>query len=241
MIQFMSKIRVDNIPQVVKLPSVKLIKYKLEDQNESVILKYCGIIPYAVYDSSIYLLLGKEIEILGWESSNKWSDFGGSPDENDYNDSKTSQVTDTILLSLDEMISASSREAYEETMGFIGTQAEIIEKIKKKGRILILNDSGAFICLLPIEYDINMPHYFNACYSYFTRCTMEHPHLQYKYVLSCPKGYMEKCEMRWVSLSEIKNVISVYKKDDASEQIYRKSFLKSISTIIDMNLTEFMI
>lgn len=209
-----------------------LIMSKIDDMN----FRYGGIIPYAIVDDEkghhIYILLGKEINILDWPASGKWSDFGGGPEIID-------KTCDDVLLSVDDMINVASRESYEELMGFIGSKEEIQENIKNRGIPIILNESRVFICLLEIKYNIDMPTYFNNTYKYITRCAKEHPRLKYKFIESCPKGYLEKSEIKWFELSEIKKTIELFKMDDQSHYIYRTSFMKSMIKILDMNLLTF--
>ena len=69
-----------------------------------------GILPYTNYKGSIYFLLGRD-------SDNKWSDFGGS--------SLKGETTYQTAI----------REGYEELNGVLGTKYEL-EKIVNKNKIM---------------------------------------------------------------------------------------------------------
>ena len=66
-----------------------------------------GILPLAVFRSSIYLLLGQE------RHNNLWSDFGGSSLEGET-------IYQTAI-----------REGYEETNGFLGEKNEMYKNVEK--------------------------------------------------------------------------------------------------------------
>lgn len=61
------------------------------------------------------------------------------------------------------------------------------------------------------------------------KCTKNHPTITgFKYIPSCPEGYNEKIEMKWVSVTEIKAAIN----SSDSNGLYRRSFLKSMELIL---------
>ncbi|CAH6418138.1 Hypothetical protein HVR_LOCUS10 [uncultured virus] len=181
--------------------------------------KYTGITPYS-YDEhgSITFLLGRESIIPGWSESGKWSDFGGSPDH------ETENVLDSAV-----------RECFEETMGILGCQQTLKDKLQTCSQIVITNDkSSAMIYLMPIEYDTNLPIHFNRIYNYLTKCSQDHPSWKgFRYIPSCPEGYYEKIEMKWVTINTIKNAII------SNDESYRKSFLNSMKVIVSQEKHSF--
>lgn len=213
----------------------------VDHNNQRIPIKYCGVLPYSAHNSEIYFLLGKEISVKGWLASNKWSDFGGAPQLNDKKkikkDSDSKQIIQQdskqiIQLSIEDLINASAREGYEESMGFLGSLNDMINLIKNRGKTLLIKSHQAFICLLPIEFDIKLPVHFKNNFDYLNRCAVEHPQLKYKYIPTC-EGYLEKSEVKWLSYDQLISDLSI------SIDLYRESFIKSIKHIL-MTESEFL-
>ena len=100
-----------------------------------------GIIPIAVYNKQLYVLLGKEAK---GRDKGKYDAFGGGPNKED----KTPR--DTAL-----------REGYEESMGFFGS----LSYIQKNMKLLMPDLDTDFI--LKIEYSPHtLPKLFNDVYKY---------------------------------------------------------------------------
>ncbi len=79
------------------------------------IMVFVGVLPYSVSPDGItYYLLGKESYAENYKDSGKWSGFGGKL-----------ELTDV------DIYDGMAREAYEESMGFIGERLEIYDKIYK--------------------------------------------------------------------------------------------------------------
>lgn len=97
-----------------------------------------GILPVAIHNKKIYLLLGKE------KDTHVWSDFGGGKENNETH------------------IETACREGAEELNGFIGSQTSIKEQIRKNGITVINNGSKTYRSyLFEIAYDSSLPNYFN--------------------------------------------------------------------------------
>ena len=83
-----------------------------------------GILPYTIYKGTIYLLLGRD-------SDNKWSDFGGRVEPKDRSDYETT----------------ASREFFEETLGSVYDYDHVKKLLKKCHKIVSKTSSGhAIIC-----------------------------------------------------------------------------------------------
>lgn len=126
--------------------------------------KYVGVLPYAKVGNKVYFLLGKE--------KGGYSDFGGKPDRGE------------------RPMETAAREAYEESMGFLGSITKIKKGIKEKNKFALPNKIG-YIYLLRINYNKDLPTLFNDVYTYVNKCR------------SCPKGWLEKTRMKWFSRSEL--------------------------------------
>ena len=178
---------------------------------------YCGVLFYAYKNGRKVLLLGREAIVDKWHSSGKLSDFGGSPEKGE-----TSSET-------------AIRECYQETMGVLGCTITL-KSILDTGKALYVKSTNATIYLVNIRYDENLPNYFNNIYNYLTKCQKDHPDWTgFKYIPSCPEGFVEKTEMIWVLLDDIINEIN---KIDSGQQeleksIYRSSFIESLKEIIE--------
>jgi len=180
--------------------------------------KYVGVLPYARNNSTntIYFLLGKEAIVDGWSESGKWSDFGGKPDDND---------TDSL--------ESASRECFEETMGILGCHSTLKNLLMEKSQTIYIKNNNAMIYLLEINYDENLPIYFNRIFNYLSKCTIMHPTWSnFKYIPSCPQGYCEKIEMSWFPYETIKDVTI----HGDTHNIYRKSFIESMNVIFNESM-----
>lgn len=173
--------------------------------------KYTGVLVYAYDENNLmHFLLGREAIIPDWPASGKFSDFGGNPSDE-----------------TEDKLNAAIRECFEETMGILGCEETLREKITLSPSITI--DNSIIIYLLHVDYDHNLPVYYNRIYNYLTKCATYHPKIKdFKYIPSCPEGYYEKIELKWVSINEIRQTLESNDKDSP----YRASFLKSINIIL---------
>lgn len=172
--------------------------------------KYTGVLPYAKNNGNVYFLLGRESIVPNWSESGKFSDSGGAP--HDQNE--------------DSLISA-ARECFEETMGILGCETTLKSLLTQNASKTLIPSMRSLIYILPIDYDENLPTHFNRIYNYLTKCMGEHSVWKgFKHISSCPEGYCEKIEMKWVSRNEL--TIATNNQDNN----YRSSFLKSMDIII---------
>ena len=109
-------------------------------------MSYAGILPYAIHNNRILLLLGKEKREAGWSGSQRWAPFGGGVDPGE------------------SLQQAALREGYEESMGLLGTPSSM----RGKGRRW--RHEGGMTLLLPLKYDAALPGYFRRFYKYAQRC-----------------------------------------------------------------------
>lgn len=136
--------------------------------------KYAGVIPYALTDQGYMFLLGREKYVSGWSGSNKWSEFGGKLDPRDEN-----------------VYATAAREAYEESMGFLGTREELYARLYDAPGHAV---NSGFSIPLEIEYNPELAQLFKRVFEYFS------------FIRSPPEGRMEKTEIRWFSVQEIKTM-----------------------------------
>lgn len=137
-------------------------------------MSYGGILPYAIKDGKVLLLLGREVHIPGWDGSNLWAPFGGGVDPGE------------------SVYAAALREGYEETMGMFGSVAELRKRVGrgahtrwKHGRNMTL--------LMRVEHHRALPRLFRNFYLYSRRCRSQ----------ACPEGWYEKTRIKWVPLSRL--------------------------------------
>lgn len=137
--------------------------------------RFLGVLPYTYTpNNKLVFLLGQE-----WpghtEDAYFWGTFGGGPEKEDLS-----------------LYHGAARECYEESMGFLGTQGEILERILRAP--FVLKESQVIIFPMFIEYDSKLPQLYNRVYEYAQKC-----------VKSCPEGWLEKLEIAWWSPQEILN------------------------------------
>ena len=85
---------------------------------------YVGVLPYT-YDinNNLLFLLGRERYVEGWKDSHLWSGFGGKLEKKDIS-----------------IIEGAAREAYEESMGILGTVEQIVNNIYRDYNLLIIEN-----------------------------------------------------------------------------------------------------
>ena len=107
-----------------------------------------GALPIAFNkkNKKVYLLFGKENEYLNKDSPG-FSDFGGGEKAGEG-------ALDTAL-----------REGCEELNGFFGCEGEI-KRLIKENLVTSLNHDRYTTFLFEIEYDENLPYYFNNNYKF---------------------------------------------------------------------------
>ena len=133
-----------------------------------------GALPIAFNkkDKKVYLLFGKENEYLNKDSPG-FSDFGGGEKPGE-------SALDTAL-----------REGCEELNGFFGCEGEI-KRLIKENLVTSLNHDRYTTFLFKIEYDENLPYYFNNNYKFLKS------HVN-KLVRHATNGLFEKSVIKWMT------------------------------------------
>ena len=158
---------------------------------------YAGVIPYSFdHEGRLVYLLGREKPSKKSYINNKWSDFGGSPEPTDTSDEDSA-----------------SREAYEESMGFLGTQNEI-KRLIEINKSYVFRNRGIVVFVVHIPYDSTLPRHYADVYTYIRKGITNFK--------TCRRtGYFEKTAIAWVT----KNDILDYPED------YRSCFVKTFKRI----------
>lgn len=134
-----------------------------------------GILPYTIYKGSIYFLLGRD-------SDNKWSDFGGRVEPKDRSDYEAT----------------AAREFFEETLGSIYDYDYVKKLIKKCPKIVSKTGSGHYyyMYLLKIQYTDLVRTKFLSTKNFISNV-----------ITTIDKKYIEKNDIRWVSIETIEHSI----------------------------------
>ena len=172
-----------------------------------------GALPIALNkkDKKVYFLFGKENEYLNKDSPG-FSDFGGGEKPGE-------SALDTAL-----------REGCEELNGFFGCEGEI-KRLIKENLVTSLNHDRYTTFLFEIEYDDNLPYYFNNNYKFLKS------HVN-KLVRHSTNGLFEKSVIKWMTFDDLRkerdsfrsyyrNVVDVILENE--DDIMRK--LKGLKTV----------
>jgi hypothetical protein len=135
-------------------------------------------IAYNKKNKKVYLLFGKENEYLNKDSPG-FSDFGGGEKPGE-------SALDTAL-----------REGCEELNGFFGCEGEI-KRLIKENLVTSLNHDRYTTFLFEIEYDENLPYYFNNNYKFLKS------HVN-KLVRHATNGLFEKSVIKWMTFDDLRN------------------------------------
>ena len=141
-----------------------------------------SILPIAIHNNQLYFLFGKENELADTPG---FSDFGGGVDDGET------------------PYSTALREGAEELTGFLGGKDEIESLIKKGGGTYNITHGTYHIHIFVMNYDENLPKYFNANHAFLW--SKMNPHELEKTKL------FEKAEIRWFSISDMKDKKSEFR------------------------------
>ena len=138
-----------------------------------------GALPvaYNKKNKKVYLLFGKENEYLNKDSPG-WSDFGGGEKPGE-------SALDTAL-----------REGCEELNGFFGCEGDI-KRLVKDNLVTSLNHERYTTFLFEIDYDENLPVYFNNNYKFLKS------HVN-TLVRHSTNGLFEKSDIKWMTFDDLR-------------------------------------
>ena len=136
-----------------------------------------GILPVALKNNKLYFLFGLENEL---DDTPGWADFGGGHEKHE------------------SMFDTAAREGCEELNGFLGCENDIkLQMIQNK--ILHLKYKTYTSHLFKIDYDDNLPLYYNNNYEFFIKYLPK--------VKNAPhNGLLEKMQIKWFSMDDIKQL-----------------------------------
>ena len=129
-----------------------------------------GIVPMTIVKGELMFLLGREVH------DKKWSDFGGGREGNETR------------------FETAIREGCEELDGFLGCQSKLKRLVQDK-LVATIDTSGLKTYLFLIDYDENLPMYFNNHHSFIKRKLPEKINR---------KGLFEKSEIGWFTIDDMR-------------------------------------
>lgn len=143
--------------------------------------KASGILIYSFNnENKLVFLLGKE------NKSKKYCDFGGGKENNETDE-------ETAI-----------REFDEESMRSIMTIEEITNKIKNDSFNVVVNNYREYV--VKIDYNEYIPQIYNRIRDKLDICMLD---MNGKYQIpTCPNGFLEKSEMRWFTINDLKKEIN---------------------------------
>jgi hypothetical protein len=145
-----------------------------------------GALPvaYNKKNKKVYLLFGKENEYLNKDSPG-WSDFGGGEKPGE-------SALDTAL-----------REGCEELNGFFGCEGDI-KRLIKENLVTSLNHERYTTFLFEIDYDENLPVYFNNNYKFLKS------HVN-NLVRHTTNGLFEKSNIKWMTFDDLRKERDIFR------------------------------
>tara|TARA_B110000285_G_scaffold232818_1_gene304899 strand:- start:4313 stop:4834 length:522 start_codon:yes stop_codon:yes gene_type:complete len=136
-----------------------------------------SILPITIHNNELFFLFGKENP--SEKSAKGWSDFGGR------------------LEHKETPFEGAIREGSEELTGFLGNKSQLKKLIRKSGGTYKLKFNDYHIHMFYIDYDENLPTYFNQNHQFLwdnmDRNTLNKTKL------------FEKIEIKWFSVEDMKN------------------------------------
>ena len=174
-----------------------------------------SIILYSFYLNKLLILLGKE-------SNN------GYPNKTDTN--LISNFRGRIIN--DESIpQAAGRILFEKTMNMIIEPFDF-EKMIIDNKVKYIIEQNKIIFLYQINYHKyqNVPEYYGKIFKYLTLCTTSNS-MNNWVIESCPLGFLDKSDLYWTNINDIKNNSTNYKKK------FLRELYESIDDITNSDIT----
>jgi len=170
-------------------------------------IKEISIILYSYYIDQIVILLGKESN-NGYPNktdTNIISNFRGKL----MNDESIPQCTGRIL--------------FEKTMNMIMEPYDF-EKLISNNKIKYVINKKTITFIYHLDYNKYqyIPDYYGRIFRYLTLCTT--PNSMNNWVIdSCPLGFLDKSDLYWTNINDIKN----------NQKAYKKKFLIEFDELLD--------
>ena len=159
-----------------------------------------GILPTTIHNGKLFFLFGKENRFE--DSAPGFSDFGGGTDNNE------------------SYLETAVREAGEEMTGFLGSDKDVKQMLKRHGTYNIDYKTGGHnnyrMHIFPFEYDEQLVHYYNNNARFLQKRLDPE-------VIKTTKIF-EKVEIRWVCVDDIMKM--------------RPQFRSYFQNIVDMIVNE---
>lgn len=189
-------------------------------------IRGCGIVPVAlVGGKEVKFLLGREQEFKGWSGSGKYADFGGKREEGE------------------NVLACAAREGYEESMGVLGSEKELREKVLPSSKdyidaFAVENVNEHFVIVVRSFYNKYLPKLFRDVFEYFIRCGKKRDEGKYE-IAGCPEGFLEKDEIRWFGYDELRQlVMSGEGRGESGGSLLRPYFARCMEVMFDKYPTE---
>lgn len=159
----------------------------------------CGILPFSYHNKDIYVLVGKDQYNPNKKSSEKYCSFGGKKEENETNEH------------------CAAREAYEESIGLLGSTLELEEKLNEKHKDYIgCIEHLHFKCYyINVPYVEELPKMYKNVYNFILDIDVSNSET------------LEKSELKWVKLNTLYDIIYKKKKSD-----FAKEFLETMGLLM---------
>jgi hypothetical protein len=181
-----------------------------------------GVLIYSFNkDGKIVFLLGRENYVKSIQNNKhskagKLCDFGGG------------------ILNTESIQYGITREFYEESMGAIMSNDDLLKLITSDEAFIFINKEHPYIeCIIKINYNTELPRVYNnirryldACMLYISKDDVNFLHT----IPSCPHGYLEKTEIKWLTISDILNDVDNI----------RMEFRNTIYKVIKIYFTHFL-
>ena len=167
------------------------------EELEGMDINGCGVVPFSYSEGDLYFLFGREAKDIRWTEKGLWGDFGGS-----INKTKESNFEGMI------------REFWEETNGIFGKMENLKNYVKDNFEKMLFIYSPVYrgvILLLPVEYDKNLPKYFNLSYS-FSKILLDS---KKELAKVRNRGLLEKDTANWFTITDLKKNLKKFRKCDS--------------------------
>ena len=163
-----------------------------------------GIIPIALYNGTLFVLLGKERYKENYQYV--WCDFGGSVDKKNK-----SEIYNPYYTAI--------REGTEELNGLFGNFNILKRKVDDNYISNFSNTDNTYHSFLfNVHYDTNLPIYFKNQNKFIEEHLSD--------IVSHNNGLFEKTEIKWFTIKQLNNLVNKNKSP------IRKHFVSIVKQII---------
>lgn len=161
------------------------------------------VVPVAENDGKMMVLLGQETY------NRKWSGFGGGLEQGET------------------PVQGATREAWEESLGFLGERKNIQPRLVHIGQCESRTTVHNYYTL-PVDYDPKLPYYYRLAYEFILHCGKS----------KLEKHCTEKLQIAWIPWVQLKDAVLNGEREVSHGIVLQSNFFQELDDLFHSSLSE---